>query len=168
MRSVTPLVSLFLLAIFAPLSDAAEPATTATTGPANRLDADTYEMVTDDKESNREFYQALGYEFVPEAHLRDADAIYGAGYCIRLAQRYRLDGKQARFLGLLYVAQHAIAPACYTLQPFTDDLAEKRCGLMHRRVLRNDPATRTLVCGPGTTAAKPEFKPEPSEAAKAN
>jgi hypothetical protein len=109
---------------------------------------DSYEMVTDDAESNRAFYRAIGYEFVPEAMVRENEADYAAGYCTRLAQRHKLDAQQARFLGLLYVAKWAIAPACYTLQPFTDDLAAKRCNLMRRPVLRNDPATRTLVCGP--------------------
>jgi hypothetical protein len=121
-------------------------------GPGAGDDADVYAMVTDDKESNRAFYRALGFAFVPEEDLRDNDSLYAAGYCMRLAQRYQLDGEQARFLGLLYVAQHAIAPACYTLQPFTDDLATKRCNLMKRPLLRNDPGTRTLVCG----ARRPE------------
>jgi hypothetical protein len=111
-------------------------ASEASGGAGSVSSAENYEMITDDKESNRAFYRAIGFEFVPEEMVRDNDSVY------------HLDGKQARFLGLMYVAEHAIAPACYTLQPFTDDLATKRCNLMKRPMVRNDPATRTLVCGP--------------------
>jgi hypothetical protein len=129
--------------------------TESETGSGHGVEGDIFAMVTDDKESNRAFYQALGYEFVPDGIVREVDESFGAGYCARLAQRYKLDGSKARFLGLLYVAQHAIAPACYTLQPFSDELAAKRCNLMRRPVLRNDPATHTLVCGP----RRPESQP---------
>lgn len=158
MRLVLPLMPIVLGALAAPLGFAVA-AAPAAPGEPGKAETASFEMVTDDKASNRAFYEALGFEWVPDENLRDADAVHGAGYCIRLARRYHLDEKQARFLGLLYVAQHAIAPACYTLQPFTDDLAAKRCELMHRPVQRNDPATHTLVCGPlrPTTKAEPQY-----------
>lgn len=151
MRTWLPVACLFFGLSF-PGAGSANTAESA--GSGHGEEGDIFAMVTDDKESNRAFYQALGYEFVPDSIVREVDESFGAGYCVRLAQRYKLDGSQARFLGLLYVAQHAIAPACYTLQPFTDELAAKRCNLMRRPVLRNDPATHTLVCGPRRPEAK--------------
>jgi len=160
MRTVWPhlLLLLFVASHPATGAEAGETSSLGAGGEGIAPDGDIFEMVTDDKESNRAFYRAIGFEFVPDEMVRGNDTVYAAGYCIRLAQRYHLDGKQARFLGLLYVAEHAIAPACYTLQPFTDDLAAKRCNLMKRPVLRNDPATRTLVCGPRRQKGEEERK----------